>query len=137
MCVIDLPLGYRISLTFNVSDLIEYKEPVLIPSDPFESVPFFESDPPLECPQALLREQHDEIDRILDRQVRSMRDRDYHRYLIRRRGRPESEDTWITREELQRIDPELYEHYESLMIHDSIGSSSLHPKKIDADIIRT
>ena len=93
MCVIDFPSGHGISPVFSVSDLIEYKVPVLIPGDLFEPVPFFESDPPLECPRAPLREQHDEIDRILDRQVRSTRGRDYHRYLIRRHGRPESEDT--------------------------------------------
>ena len=48
--VIDLPPWYGISPTFNVSDLIEYKEPMLIPNDPFEPVPSFESDPPLKCP---------------------------------------------------------------------------------------
>ena len=47
--VIDLLPGYGISPTFNVSDLIEYKEPVLIPSDPFELVPSFKSELPLEC----------------------------------------------------------------------------------------
>ena len=138
MCaLLTYHLGMKISPTFSVSDLIEYQELVLIPGDLFEPVPFFESDPPLECPRAPLREQHDEIDRILDRQVRSMRGRDYHCYLIRWHGTPESEDTWIIREELQRIDPELYEHYASLMIPDSTGSSSPHPRGIDADIART
>ena len=47
VCIIDLSLDYGISSTFNNSDLIKYKEPALIPSDPFEPVPFFESDPPL------------------------------------------------------------------------------------------
>ena len=54
--VIDLPPGYGISPTFNVLDLIKYKEPVLIPSDPFEPIPFFKSEPSPECPQVPLRE---------------------------------------------------------------------------------
>ena len=33
--VIDLPSSYGIRSIFNISDLIEYKEPALIPSDPF------------------------------------------------------------------------------------------------------
>ena len=79
--VIDLSFGYWTSSTFNISDLIKFKEPTVKPSDPFEPI-FFESEPHLECPQALVRERHDEIDRILDEQIRSMRGRDYHRYLV-------------------------------------------------------
>ena len=132
--VVDLPPGYGISSTFNVSDPIEYREPALIPCDPFEPVPSFESDPPPECPPAPLRVQRDEIDRVLDKQIRSTRGRDYHRYLVRWRGRPESEDTWITREELQRIDPDLFESLQSSMEPNSTESSFSQPRGIDEDI---
>ena len=43
--VIDLPLGYWTSSTFNISDLIKYKEPALILSNPFEPDFTFESEP--------------------------------------------------------------------------------------------
>ena len=39
-----------ISSTFNASDLIEYKEPTVIPSEIFELDPLFEREPNLECP---------------------------------------------------------------------------------------
>ena len=40
-----------ISSTFNVSDLTEYREPTVIPSEAFELDSLFESEPNLECPQ--------------------------------------------------------------------------------------
>ena len=40
-----------ISSTFNVSDLTEYREPTIIPSEAFELDSLFESEPNLECPQ--------------------------------------------------------------------------------------
>ena len=89
--VIDLSLEYWISSTFNVSDLIKFKEPAMKPNDPFEPT-FFESEPHLECPQALVKEWHDEIDRILNEQIRSTRDRDYYRYLVHWQGNPKFED---------------------------------------------
>jgi len=49
--IMDLPSDYGISTTFNVSDLIKYKESISIFSDLFEPNSFDESDPPSECPQ--------------------------------------------------------------------------------------
>ena len=109
--IIDLPSDYGFSSTFNVSDLIKYKEPITIPSDPFEPNPIVESEPPLECPQPKISRRHDRIERILDEQAISTRSHGYQRYLVRLQGHPESEDTWVTREELQRIDPDIIEHY--------------------------
>ena len=48
--ILDLPQDYGISPTFNVSDLIEYKEPAMIPSESFEPLSSFESEPHPECP---------------------------------------------------------------------------------------
>ena len=33
--VLELPPKFGISSTFNISDLVEYKEPAIIPSEPF------------------------------------------------------------------------------------------------------
>ena len=50
--VLELPPDFGINSTFNISDLVEYKEPVLTPSEPFESDPI-ESDPTPEYPLAI------------------------------------------------------------------------------------
>ena len=51
--VLELPLDLGISSTFNISDLREYNEPTLIPSEPFEPDPVIESEPLPECPPAI------------------------------------------------------------------------------------
>jgi len=48
--VLELLPELSISSTFNVSDLVEYKEPTLIPSEPFGPDPILESEPTHECP---------------------------------------------------------------------------------------
>ncbi|XP_026655874.1 uncharacterized protein LOC113461018 [Phoenix dactylifera] len=111
--VVDLPPDFGISSTFNISDLVKYKKPITIPSEPFEPNPSFESEPLPECPRPKFSKKHDRIERILDEQIISTRRKGYQRYLVRWHGRPESDDTWITREELQQIDPDILEHYQS------------------------
>ena len=37
--VLELPPELGISSTFNISDLVEYREPAMIPSEPFEPDP--------------------------------------------------------------------------------------------------
>ena len=51
--VLELPSDFGISSTFNISDLREYIEPALIPSEPFEPDPILESEPPPECPPSI------------------------------------------------------------------------------------
>ena len=129
----DLPSDFGISSTFNITDLVAYKKPTRIPSEPFEPKPTFEGEPIPECPPTKMSAKHDQIERILDEQILSTRSRGYQRYLVRWRGRPESEDTWITREELQRIDPDLLERHQSEIDPHSTGSSFFHPGRIGAD----
>ena len=78
---------------------------------------------------ALPPAQKEHIDAILDEQTVSTSDGGVQRFLVRWRGRPESDTTWITRAELQRIDPDLLEYYQS---HSS-GSTSSYPGGVGAD----
>ena len=130
--VLELPPELGISSTFNVSDLVEYREPAMIPSEAFGPNPSLESDPIPERPSANWPERKDRIEKILDDQAVTTRNKGYQRYLVRWYGRPESEDSWITREDLQNIDPDLLEKYQSQIDPYSMGSSSSHPGRIGA-----
>ena len=47
--VLELPPELGISSTFNISDLVKYRKPAMIPSEPFEPDPILESKPNPEC----------------------------------------------------------------------------------------
>ena len=49
----ELPSNFGISSTFNISNLKEYIEPALIPSEPIKPNPILESETPPECPPAI------------------------------------------------------------------------------------
>jgi len=49
--VLELPPNLGISSNFNVSNLTEYRELVVIPSEAYELDPLLEREPTLECPQ--------------------------------------------------------------------------------------
>lgn len=131
--VLELPPDFGISPTFNVSDIKEFKEPVLIPSEPFEPYPIFESETQNECPPATQPERRDRVERILDDQTITTRNKGYQRYLVRWQGRPESDDSWITHEDLQQINPDLLEKYHGQTSSYSTGSSSSSQGRIGAD----
>ena len=131
--VLELPSELGISFTFNISDLAEYREPAMIPSKPFEPDPSFESEPIPECPPINCPERKDRIERILDDQAVTTHNKGYQRYLVRWQGRPESEDSWITWKDMQHIDPDLLEEYQSQTDPYSTRSSSSHPGRIGAD----
>ena len=131
--VLELPPEYGISSTFNISDLKEYKGPVLISSEPFGPYPTFESETLPECPPAIPPKWKEKVECILDDQSITTRNKSYQRYLVRWQDQPESEDSWITREDLQQIDPDILERYHNQADPYSTGSSSSHPGRIGAD----
>ena len=133
--MLELPPEYGISSTFNISDLREYNEPTLIPSEPFEPDPDIESEPLPECPPAIPPARRDRVERILDDQAIATRNKSYQRYLVQWQGRPDSEDSWITREDLQQIDLDILERYHSHADPYSTRSSSSHSGRIDVDIM--
>ena len=95
---INLPHDYGISSSFNIEDLVAYKSSTVIPVTLFdESLPN-SIDAPIPTPLPLnLSYAHKEfIDAILDEQIVSTRDGGVHRFLVRWRGRPNSNYTWIT-----------------------------------------
>jgi hypothetical protein len=114
--IIDIPSTYGISSTFNIEDLVSFKGPIVVPSDPFEEPsqdhidnPIIDPTSPPICPQA----HKESIDFILDEQVVLTRVGTIQCFLVCWHGRPESDSTWITHEELQQLDPDLFEHYQS------------------------
>ena len=109
--MLELPPELGISSNFNISELAEYREPAMISSEPFEPDPVLESEPNPECPPINYLEQRERIKRILDDQAISIRNKSYQHYLVWWQGRPESEDSWITRKDLQCMDPDILEKY--------------------------
>ncbi|GFY80971.1 hypothetical protein Acr_01g0007800 [Actinidia rufa] len=73
------------------------------------------------------------IDAILDEQIISTRDGGVQRFLVRWSGRPASDDTWITSKDLQHIDRDLFEYYQSRPAIHSTESSFLHPGRVGGD----
>ena len=81
--VLELPSDLGISSTFNISDLVEYRAPAIIPSEPFEPDHSFESEPTPECPPPNLHVTTERIERVLDDQAISTRNKGYQHYLVR------------------------------------------------------
>uniref|UniRef100_A0A2N9GB76 RNA-directed DNA polymerase n=1 Tax=Fagus sylvatica TaxID=28930 RepID=A0A2N9GB76_FAGSY len=125
--VIELPSDYGISSTFNIEDLVAYKGPATIPDDPFiEPSPTPTISPDFDTIPPNIPPTHKEsIDAILDEQVILTRDGTVQRFLVRWHGRPESDCTWIAREDLQQLDPDLLEYYQSRI--DALPSTSYRP----------
>ena len=60
--VLELPPKLGISSTFNISDLAEYREPEMIPSELFEPDPVLEREPNPEYPPTNWPEQKERIE---------------------------------------------------------------------------
>jgi len=67
--VLELPPKFGIRSTFNISDLVEYRELAMIPSEPFGLDPILESEPIPECPPLNSPWKGERIKHILDDQV--------------------------------------------------------------------
>ncbi|CAL2237612.1 unnamed protein product [Prunus armeniaca] len=132
--MLELPPEMGISPIFNIEDLAPYKEPAASDntsaenSDPFSISDFSSLTPLLPRPSP---KEKDIVEDILDDQIVSTRQGGYHKFLVKWKNRPNSDSTWITQEDLQRIDPDILERYYSFI---SPESSSLQPGGIDADI---
>ena len=80
--MLELPSDLGISSTFNVSDLVEYRAPATIPSEPFEPDLPVESEPTHECPPVNLPMRNERIERILDDQAITTWNKGYQSYLV-------------------------------------------------------
>ena len=92
--VVDLPLDFGISCTFNVEDLVPYRSTFDTPSDPFVDEPsqdLLSESPPLPSLPSKLSYATKNIDSILDDQIISTRDGGTRRYLIKWTGKSDSE----------------------------------------------
>ena len=133
--VLDLPHDFGISYTFNIEDLVVYHKLLPIPNDPFEIPLNSPHDDPIETfiPFTLTSAQKDNIDAVLDEQVVFNRNGEVQRFLVRWVGRPDLDCTWITRDTLQQIDPDLWEYYQSRPVLHSTGSSFSNPGRVGGD----
>ncbi|PKU72974.1 hypothetical protein MA16_Dca007537 [Dendrobium catenatum] len=76
----------------------------------------------------------EKVDTILSDDIIFTKEDGRRRYLIRWRDKPESEDTWLDRKELQQIDSDALEIYESNRDTYSTKSSFLPSRENDEDI---
>jgi hypothetical protein len=107
---IDLPPDLHLSPIFNVEDLTAYSGQLDDPT----------TDPvPINAPISV--KPREEIEDILDDQIVFTRRGGYQKFLVKWKNRPLSDCCWLQTEEVQRLNPDLYELYQS---HNSPKASS-------------
>lgn len=96
--LIELPSDLQIHPVFNVSDLYSFEGfdgEVAKITDQFQQYPNIQSEV---------------IEDVLDvKEVKSRRGNQYRRFLVKWLGKPASESTWITEDELMKIDPDMHD----------------------------
>ena len=133
--VIDFPHDYGVNSSFNIEDLVAYKSPIVILDNLFDKPLLDPINAPIPAPLPLnLPYAHKEsVDAILYEQIVSTRDGGVHNFLVCWQGQPDSDCTWITQDELHRLDPDLLEYYQSSLDFHLTGSSFSHPKGVGAN----
>jgi len=114
--VVDLLPDFGINCTFNVEDLVSYRATFNSLSDPFVDEPtqdLLSVSPPLPPLPLKLPYTIENIDSILNDQIVSTRDGGTRHYLIKWKGRPDSENSWITEEDFRHLDPDILERHQS------------------------
>ena len=74
--VLELPPDLGINTTFNISDLVEYKKPAFIPSEPFAPDPIA-SEPTTECLPTIFPKRRERVECILDGQAITTQNKGY------------------------------------------------------------
>ena len=102
---------------FNLEDLTPYAGHVGndVTTDPSVSLP-----PTKHLNEAIVD--------VVHHQIVSTRRGGYQKYLVKWKGRPLSDCTWITDDEFQRLDTDFYERF---LAFNSPGSSSFKPRRVD------
>ena len=112
----ELPSNLHFSPIFNVEDLYIYHDHHNDVSEELD----------LQLPPTL--SPHLEIEYVLDDQLVSTRQDEYQKIFVKWRGKPHSENTWITTTDFQKLNPYLYELYQA---SNSSKPSSFKPRIID------
>ena len=117
--VLDLPKHMGISNIFNIEDLTLCSNPDdVIASDGLDArLP----------PAPRLRE---EIEDVINYQIVSTRGGGYQKYLVKWRGRPLSDCTWVTDNEFQQLNQDLYEKFHAF---NSPRTSFSKQEEVDGD----
>ena len=120
--VLELPDDMTISNVFNVADLHLYVGHHSDDRDMEQMLRLPQLKPPTS----------EVIEDVLDDNYKtSCRGTGYHTFLVKWKGRPRSDCTWIHADDFKRLDPNLYECYMSF-IHSS-ESNVFKPGRVDAD----
>jgi len=118
---------------------VDFKSPNFNPNNPLNDEPSLEpiserhSLPSL---SNILPNTVDQIDKIVNDEIITTKDGGTHKYLARLKVKPPTDDSWIYRSELQKINPDILEQHESSSFSNSTESSSFQPGENDTDIMK-
>ena len=135
--VINLPEGFGISPIFNVENLVAYKGTDFYPSNLLLNEPtrdLTSEGPSLPLLSYLPPYAAEQIDKMIEDEIISTTNGGTRWYLVHWKGKSESDNTWLDREDVQRLNSDALEQYESSKDTNSPGSSFSNPRGIDEDI---